>query len=60
MLAWGRAEVGTGAGPLGISFMDEEYLLADTSYGGHIVSVDDGGDTVFVGDVADEAVYDAR
>ena len=53
-------EGGTGAGPGGMALVDEEYLLADVAHGGHVVGVDDGGDAVLVGDVADEAVDDAR
>ena len=52
-------EVAACACPLGIALVDEEYLLAYVAYRAHIVCVDDGGDTIFVGDVADEAVDDA-
>lgn len=60
MSAWGGGEVVTGACPLGVSLMDEEYLLTDIAHRGHVVGIDDGGDTILVGDVADETINDAR
>ena len=45
--------------PFGMTFMNEEHLLSDTTYRTHVMCVDNGGDSIFVGDVTDEAVDDA-
>ena len=60
MRAVGLVDGVAGACPLGSSFVNEEYLFPDATYRTHVMGVDDGRDSILVGDVADESVDDAR
>ena len=46
--------------PFGAAIVDKEHLFANTAHRTHVVGVDNGGDTLLVSDVADEAVDDTR
>ena len=49
----------TRACPLGSAVVDEEHLLANATHRTHVVGVDDGGDAILMGDIANESVDDA-
>ncbi len=44
------------AHPFAVALVDEHDVLADAEHRVHVVGVDDGGDVVFVGDVAEQFV----
>ena len=46
--------------PFCTAFMNEKHLLTYASHRAHIVSVNDGGNAIFVSDIADKTVYDTR
>ena len=46
------------ANPSHMALEDEHYVLANTHYRIHVVSVDDSGDAKLVGDVAEQLVDD--
>ena len=48
------------AHPLAVTFVDEYDILTDAEHRVHVVSVDYGGDIVFVSDVAEEFVNHNR
>ena len=46
--------------PFSVALVNEDDVFTDTEYRVHIVSVDDGGDVVFVGDIMKELVDEYR
>ena len=56
MRSVGVVERGATSSPLGTTLVDKNDLLAYAAHRAHVVGVDDGGDAILVGDVADEAI----
>lgn len=58
LLVGGGHDVLAFPAPFQVALVYEYYRLANTHYGVHVVSVDNGGDVVFVGDAMQQFVDD--
>lgn len=46
--------------PVAVSFIDKHDIFSDSEHGVHVVGVDDGGDVIFMGDVAQQVIDQNR